>query len=65
MQRFPFETLKETEMVAENIIPVEFKNNSFVGFHLPPTNSQLHLHLHVVCPESNLPQGRCSDGITR
>ena len=60
-----FETLKEMEIVAENIIPMEFKNNSLVGFHLPPTNSQSHLHLHVVCPASNLPQGQCSDGIAR
>ena len=46
------------ETVAGNIIPTEFKNNSLIGFHLPPTNSQSHLHLHVVCPTSDLPPGQ-------
>jgi len=54
---------KEMETVAGKIIPVEFKNNSLIGFHLPPTNSQPHLHLHVVCPTSDLPQGQFIMGV--
>ena len=49
---------KEFETIAQTLIPDEFKNDSLIGFHLPPTNSQPHLHLHVVCPVSKLPQGK-------
>lgn len=51
------------ETIAGKIIPMEFKNNSLIGFHLPPTNSQPHLHLHVVCPTSDLPQGQFIMGV--